>query len=677
MADKNIKKRKITIKLLVIIGSIALLFKIIPNIASFNYKYEIGGTWNYPTIEAPISFPVYKSREQFTKEKIEASKNINPFYYYDSLSANSKIHSFRERLYAQPNSAAIIGKLRAVDTVFTVITRNGIIKYDEYISKKDPSYIICIEEGKKAKYSHLGTLHSVDKANNIFHNKIKSIDSINVNEIENIARMYFSENIFLDRDKTEYIQRQAQKNISQTHDMIHKGEVIAYENEYISENVFMALESLRMYYEDNNLAHDSWSRRIASFIFFLSLIISFFALLVVYSPDLIIDTRKFLVIFLTIGIACTLIFLSQKIFHKYVYIVPICIVPIILRAFFDHKVAFWGLILSSIIIATVIPNGFQYAIDLIITGTIVIACLSKLEKRSQYFFIIFVIFISFSFLEVIHEFSESGNIRNFNFLMLMNYAINAFLTILAFPVTFYIEKISGMTTEVSLIEYSNINNKILRDLSNFAPGTFQHSIQVANLAENAARKIGANVLLTRVGALYHDIGKIGNPQYFSENQVKGENPHNNLTPRESTAILQNHLSYGVELATKNHLPENIKDFIRTHHGTRLTSFFYSKAVAQESAANVNEEDFRYRGPKPYSRETALIMMADSVEAVSKTLTTPDECAIDNLVDNIVNKQIEEKQFDNTDLTFKEIEEIKDVFKARLKSFFHLRVKYPS
>lgn len=671
-------RRNFTYKLLIIIAAVTLVFNLLPRVTSFHYKYEIDSVWNYPTLESPISFPIQKSREQLAKEILEMENSIKPFYIYNEKQTEEKIDGFRKNIYSLTYDSASYIFLQRLDSVYSNLMYNGIIKKDKYTIDKDSSYIICIQKDKYGEYRFLGELNTIAHAFNVLNNEINNSNTgLNQRSLESILNKYLYENVILDEDRTEMLRQHKLNNISTSQGLLEKGEIIVHENQIITEDIFNDINSLKYYYENSRTNDTSVSGRISSYIFIIVIIVCFFIILYIYYPDAIINTRKFIIICTTLFITMCIMLLSENVSYRYVYVIPICIIPIVLRAFFDHRVAFWGLIFSTLLIATTIPNGFQYAIDNILTGTIVIAFLSKLEKRSQYFLIVFIVLVSYITLTIIHTFIDTGDINKMDFTMISNYFLNALLTLTALPLVFYIEKITGVTTDISLIEYSNTNNKVLRELANMAPGTFQHSIQVANLAENAARKIGANVLLTRVGALYHDIGKTANPYYFTENQGKAGNPHAQLTARESAQILLDHITNGVEIANKNLLPESIKDFIRTHHGTRLASFFYTKAIEQEGAENVNEEDFRYKGPKPFSRETAIIMMADSIEAVSKTLTTYDEETLTKIVNSVIDKQISENQFNNTNLTFKEIETIKKVFISRLKTSFHLRIKYPS
>ena len=669
------KNHNVLIKIIVLIGIISIIIQTLPDLTSFNYKYEVGKIWNYSTLEAPFNFPIYKTSDQIAKEKFELTKEIKPYFIYDATLTEEKIQSFRKSLYSiQFNDNH---KLIEIDSLFTNIMHTGIIKANNYIDLNDSSFIICIESGKYARYVFLDKLYTTESAEKTIQNHTSSLLPETISEINKVVNDNIADNVFFDKNKTDEVLKERNENYSNTLGMIKKGTIIVSENDIVTKDISNKLNSLKTYTENNTRSTSTLKSRSYTFILYTFIVLCFYFFLYIYKPNYVLSNRSFILITLIIGIIVLTSYIIEKNYIKYILIIPIFIVPIIFRAFFDYRTALWGLIFTVLLVAMTLPDGFYYSLTNITTGLIVISCLSRLEKRSQYFLIIFAILICYEFFYLINELISNNTLLYIDVNNIIYYCINACLTLIAFPLIFYIEKISGMTTDISLIEYANTNNKLLRELSTIAPGTFHHCIQVANLAENAARKIGANVLLTRVGSLYHDIGKMYKPDYFSENQIKNSNPHDTLPPQESANIIISHVIKGIELATKYHLPENIKDFIRTHHGTRLTSFFYAKAVDQNGVNNVNKNNFQYHGPKPFSRETAIVMMADSIEAVSKSITTPDEQSIINLVNNVIDKQIKEGQFNNSNITFKEIEEIKKVFIASLKTTFHLRVKYPS
>ncbi|RKN00457.1 HDIG domain-containing protein, partial [Aquimarina sp. AD1] len=358
----------------------------------------------------------------------------------------------------------------------------------------------------------------------------------------------------------------------------------------------------------------------------------------------------------------------------YIYIVPLCILPLILKAFFDSRLGLFTHVVTVLILGFVVPNSYEYTFLQIIAGIVTILTISESYKRANLFItvgqITAIYIVAYIAFHIIHE----GSISDIDWTTIGLFVISGFATLIVHPLIYAYEKMFGLISDVSLLELSDTNSSLLKELSDKAPGTFHHSLNVANIAEAAANEIGANVMLVRVGALYHDIGKMANPTFFTENQTASGNAHDVLSPKESAKIIINHVIRGIEIAKKNKLPDRVIDFIRTHHGTSTVYYFYMKA--KEINENVNIEDFQYPGPKPFSKETAILMMSDSVEAASKSLKNPTSSLIDSFVEKIVNKQMEDGQFLNANITFKEIQQVKKVFKRKLTNIYHLRIEYP-
>ena len=343
----------------------------------------------------------------------------------------------------------------------------------------------------------------------------------------------------------------------------------------------------------------------------------------------------------------------------YIYAVPLCILPLVFKAFFDARLGLFSHVVTVLLLGFVVANNYEYMFLQIIAGIVTILAPQNYYKRANLFIavgqITFVYIVSYFSFYVIHEGSIDG-LKWENFLL---FVLCGLATLFAQPLIYAYEKLFGLVSDVSLLELSDTNSKLLKELSDKAPGTFHHSLNVANLAEASANEIGANVMLVRVGALYHDIGKMSNPTYFTENQSTGTNPHDELSPKESAQIIVNHVISGVEIAKKNKLPDRVIDFIRTHHGTSYVHYFYNKQM--EITSEFDLSDFMYNGPKPFSKEMAILMMCDSVEAASKSLKDTTSTKINAFVDTIVAHQIEDAQFLNANITFKEIESIKRKF----------------
>jgi putative nucleotidyltransferase with HDIG domain len=356
--------------------------------------------------------------------------------------------------------------------------------------------------------------------------------------------------------------------------------------------------------------------------------------------------------------------------------VPLCILPLVTRAFFDTRTALFTHVLSMLILGTMAPGGFDFVYMQVVAGMVAIFSIVNMRKRSQLFIAVSLIFIAYFVSFVGLSLLNEGDITKINPMHFIWLIVNCLLTLLSYPLIFFIEKTFRVTSDFTLMELTDFNSELLRELGLKAPGTFQHSLQVANLAESAIYKIGGNSLLVRVGALYHDIGKMDIPMYFIENQSTQVNPHDELSFDESASIIISHVIRGIEKAKKHKLPDMVIDFIRTHHGTMMVQYFYNSFVKSFPDQIPNEDDFRYPGPRPFSKETAVLMMADSVEASARSLPTHDQDSIDQLVEKIINHQIESGQFENCDITYREISSIKKIFKKMLTSIYHVRVAYP-
>lgn len=357
------------------------------------------------------------------------------------------------------------------------------------------------------------------------------------------------------------------------------------------------------------------------------------------------------------------------------YYIPYCSVPIIFRVLFDTRVALNIHLLMVLLAALFVPNSFEFVFLQFMTGMVAIYSIRTLVKREQFLVSSLIILGTYIIAYVGLVLTRNGSISTIYWTDIIPFVVSVGLTLLAYPLIYAFERLFGIVSDLTLMELTNSNSRLLRELSLKAPGTFQHSLQVANLAEAAIYKIGGNPLLIRAGALYHDIGKMSNPLFFIENQKTDINPHAELTPEQSAQIIISHVHKGIEMAKKNQLPDVIIDFIRTHHGTTKVDYFYNMALKNNPDKLVDESIFKYPGPVPFSKETAVLMIADSVEAASRALKEPTEESINNLVDKIVDYKIAQRQFINSDITMRDITEVSDIFKSMLKSIYHVRIDY--
>jgi hypothetical protein len=463
--------------------------------------------------------------------------------------------------------------------------------------------------------------------------------------------------------------------LSYTRGAVDQGKLIIAKGEIVEADDFKILESLKSEYESELWTNNNYYFILFGYGVLVALVLMMLLLfLKKYRRDIYDNNTKVTFIFFNIFFMVFITTLVVKYDEAYVFVVPLCILPLILKTFFDARLGLFVHVLTVLILGFVVPNSFEYIFLQIITGIVTILTVSELYKRANLFIsvgqITLIYVIGYFAFHIIHE----GNLENVEWLVFGMFLLNGMITLFVQPLIYIYEKVFGLVSDVSLLELSDTNSKLLKELSNKAPGTFNHSLQVANLAEAAANEIGANAMLVRVGALYHDIGKMNNPTYFTENQITNINPHDELTPTDSARIIINHVIDGIEMARKNNLPDRIIDFIRVHHGTTLVYYFYKKQ--QELEEEMNDQDFRYPGPIPFSKETAILMMADSVEAASKSLKNPTFLMIDEFVDKIIGGQMRSHQFLNANITFKEIALIKKVLKQKLMNIYHLRVEYP-
>ena len=482
-------------------------------------------------------------------------------------------------------------------------------------------------------------------------------------------------NIALDDKFTDNVLNESLDGISLYRGLIQENSIIIRQGDVVEGEKLQMLISLREEY-----ASQLWNEYSFYWIIFgytILVILTFMSLILFinnYRPSIFDDNREISFIFLNmVGIiALTTIVVNFDV--RLLYAVPICILPLILKTFFDPRLGLFTHVITVLNLGFVVPNSFEFVFLQMMAGIVTILSTTQLQNRANLFITVGRIVMVYLVGYLAFTITREGGIAKIDLMVIGFFLLNGLLTLFAQPLIYLYERLFKLVSDVSLLELSDTNSKLLKELSDRAPGTFHHSLQVANLAETAANEIGANTLLVRVGALYHDIGKMNAPTYFSENQTGSVSPHEEMPPDQSAKIIINHVTEGIEMAKKFKLPDRIIDFIRTHHGNSWVYFFYKKA--QEMGDDVDEKDFRYPGPRPFSKETAILMMADSVEAASKSLREPTVDKIQQFVDAVVNKQIDEKQFHDCNITLSEIQTVKKVLSKKLINIYHLRVEYP-
>ncbi len=656
-------------RLFVIVCSILIITGYLPHQLRFKYDFSVGSTWNYDDLKAPFDFPIYKSDKEIESEKRLAVESQPPFYRVDSSAAGKSLATFR-------NSYS--GDASSVDAGIAIIKKiynKGLIRPSNELTS--PAQKIWVVNGNKVREKHIDELLSTNQAAAFIEQELISKNIQHDSKLFESLQRSIEPDIIYDTELTTSASREKLTAISITRGMIPKGSIIAEKGMILSQYDVTVLESLRRTFEEQPRSSSPFLTYLGYLLLVSIAIVVLLIFLYLFRKDILLDNRKLTLLFLLI-VAITLLFtfiLGNN--QISTLVVPLCILPLVTRAFFDTRTALFTHVLTTLILATVAPNGFEFVFMQIIAGMVAIFSIVNMRRRAQLFVAVGLIFISyligFAGLSLINE----GNMSEIKLSSLGWLGGNVLLTLISYPLIFFIEKVFGVTSDFTLIELTDFNNVLLREMSVKAPGTFQHSLQVANLAEAAIYKIGGNSLLVRVGALYHDIGKIEMPLYFIENQSTQMNPHDELSFDESAGIIISHVIRGIEKAKKSNLPDAVIDFIRTHHGTMMVQYFYQSYLKNYPDKVPNDDDFRYPGPKPFSRETAVLMMADSVEASARSLSHHDSESIDKLVDNIINHQISSDQFENCDITYRDITTIKRIFKRMLSSIYHVRIAYPS
>ncbi len=664
-------------KSLLILSSSALILYLFPLGGQFKYEFQKGRAWQYPDFYSPFDFSILKSELELKKDEEKVIKNLKPYLRADINIKNQILEKYSNSFDSlSSNNLEIENFGNLKDFGFDLL--NEIYSYGVL----PPNYkhvgnesIFLIQEQIEIS-TEIGKLFSSEALFEFISNKLKNSQ---YNLYEDFFKDLFfdliSPNITLDQNFYETAKREALQNISRSKGFIASGDFIVAEGELVDDETYKILNSLR---KEFTLQQDT--PNFFSVVFgYATLIILIFTLLLLfiynYRYDIYEDNRKLTFIFFNILIVIVAYILIISYNTNYVFAVPICILPLIVKAFFDSRLGLYTHLLTVLLVGFLVPNSFEFVFLQITSGIMTVKSKTQLYKRvnlfitvGQIFFIYMIGYISFTTI-------QEGSILKINFTPIAMFMLNGLLMLFVQPLIYIYERLFRLVSDVSLLELSDTNSTLLKELSDKAPGTFHHSLQVANLAEASANEIGANSLLARVGALYHDIGKLKRPSYFTENQKANVSPHDELTPRQSAEIIISHVINGIKIAQKHNIPDRVIDFIRTHHGTSLVFYFYKKQE-EISSEKLNLDDFKYPGPKPFSKETAILMMADSVEAASKSLKSPTVDDIKKFVNKIINSQMADQQFNSSDITFAEIELVKKVLFKKLINVYQLRIEYP-
>ena len=660
--------------LLVCAVSIVCLLLALPRDSKAGYDYEVGKPWNYAPLIAEFEFPIYKSAEQLAAERDSALRTFYPYYNSHEAVAQQQVRNFAaDRAaghFAGVPDAYITYAMRTLQGVYAA----GVIS-SESMSRLTASGTcgVRVVNGTNAVTRDLGTIFSPRTAyEHIMDDEHYSRDLLSRLNLHK----YLEANLVYDSVKTQQGKAELLSGISGSTGLVLRGERIIDRGERVNLRQKAILDSLRR--ESERRKEDVDNERIILFGRF-GLIAAFMALLVIYlrmfRRDLYQSPHTVYLIFSVVTIFPLLTYLlcTYKFFS--VYIIPFAMLPIVLRVFTDTRTAFMSHLTMVLLASIPLHTQYQFILSQLLAGLVGIYCIKDLTERSQIFLTSLIVTVCTLAFGLMFELAQSGSLSGMDRSWFRDIVISGVALLFTYPLLYLIEQAFGFTSSVTLIELNNTNSPIIRRLAKESQGTFIHSIQVGNLAAEVAARIGAKVQLVRTGALYHDIGKLTNPGFFTENQA-GYNPHDKLTEEESAQIIISHVTKGVELADKHRLPKVIKDFILTHHGASMVRYFYVQAVNKYGEENVDKAKFTYPGPNPFTREQAILMMSDAVEASSRSLKEYTTESITELVNRIIDGQVANGAFVNCPITFRDISEAKQTFIDSLQVIYHTRVSYP-
>ena len=672
------------LKVSLFILAIGVIVWVSPKTNYFRYEFQVGKPWNHKDMIASFDFAIKKTEKQLNDEREEILKTFIPYFKYDEeISANgatqlkTKFADSWKLKYKGQHKSDSLRYSTFLNKLYNEIEQKGIIQGNPSIEGKESNFPIYLVKGNEASQSTLGQVFDIRGANNYAYAQIRKLHVADSSLLKQVLSQSLNQNILYDENNNTKEKEELLNKISPTTGLVQKGELIISTGEVVTPEKYQRLLSLKQEYEQEKGPAYSKNMKLAGMILLIFMLFLIEYLYIVLFRKKFYQLLKNIILILLSQVA--LIVLAFFIFINYpewALLIPFAILPIIVAAFFDSGLAIIVHLITVMVLGFYAPNSFEFFYTEFAAGLVAIFAVRKLTKRSDLFLSAVFVFVTYILVYVSMLLIQEGSLDNFNLLQVSEMAGSSVLLLLAFPMILIFEKAFGAITQLTLLEISNTNNPLLRELSMKAPGTFQHSLQVANLASEALYAIGGDSLLARTGALYHDIGKMNNPMYFIENQVSDYNPHDNLSSEESARIIIGHVLDGIEMARKAGLPEQIIDFIRTHHGDRRVEYFYRLERKMNPGMEVDQSEFKYHGPIPFSRETAVVMMADSVEAASRSISKLDEQKINDLVDNIVTSQINDGQFLNSDITLKDINIVKKVLKKKLLNIHHARIAYP-
>ena len=656
--------------------SVVTLIYFLPRESKFGYVYELNKPWHYPQLIASYDFVIYKTDDEVKRERDSVVRQFVPYYRVDSLVAEKQIAALRKDFYAGKFRGVPVYYLpRLVENLRQIYAR-GILDVSDYEGfLKGDSHVLRLIRGQEATTGEVENFFTIRTAYDYLLNRDKdalsqeALRECNLND-------YLAVNVKNDTAKNRLELQSELSQVSDNIGMVQSGQLVIDRGQIVNAEHMRILNSLKKESEQRmDPSRGYWFIFAGQVIFVILLISLLFTYLKLFRRDYFSSPHSVLLLFSFVTVFPVITYLMMAHHFYSVYLVPYALIPIFVRIFMDSRTSFMAVVTSSLLSALSLHSPFEFVLWQIVTGATVIYSLRELTERSQLLRTVLAVVVVGLVISIGYDLSQGLNGDAFDRSRIVYMIIGGILLLFAYPLMYFVEKLFGFTSSVTLVELTNTNNPILRKMSKVAQGTFNHSMQVSNLAAEVADKIGAKAQLARTGALYHDIGKVLNPAFFTENQ-SGVNPHDTISEERSAQIIINHVTDGLRLAEKYHLPQVIKEFIRTHHGTGLVKYFYIQYCNKHVGETVDEEGFRYPGPNPQTREQAVVMMCDSVEAASRSLKEYTEESITQLVNRIVDSQLAEGHFKECPITFRDIADAKRTLIDSLKTIYHTRISYP-
>ena len=656
--------------------SVVTLIYFLPRESKFGYVYELNKPWHYPQLIASYDFVIYKTDDEVKRERDSVVRQFVPYYRVDSLVAEKQIAALRKDFYAGKFRGIPVYYLpRLVENMRQIYAR-GILDVSDYEGfLKGDSHALRLIRGQEATTGEVENFFTIRTAYDYLLNRDRgalsqeALRECNLND-------YLAVNVKNDTAKNRLELQSELSQVSDNIGMVQSGQLVIDRGQIVNAEHVRILNSLKKESEQRmDPSRGYWFIFAGQVIFVILLISLLFTYLKLFRRDYFSSPHSVLLLFSFVTVFPVITYLMMAHHFYSVYLVPYALIPIFVRIFMDSRTSFMAVVTSSLLSALSLHSPFEFVLWQIVTGATVIYSLRELTERSQLLRTVLAVVVVGLVISIGYDLSQGLNGDAFDRSRIVYMIIGGILLLFAYPLMYFVEKLFGFTSSVTLVELTNTNNPILRKMSKVAQGTFNHSMQVSNLAAEVADKIGAKAQLARTGALYHDIGKVLNPAFFTENQ-SGVNPHDTISEERSAQIIINHVTDGLRLAEKYHLPQVIKEFIRTHHGTGLVKYFYIQYCNKHVGEAVDEEAFRYPGPNPQTREQAVVMMCDSVEAASRSLKEYTEESITQLVNRIVDSQLAEGHFKECPITFRDIADAKRTLIDSLKTIYHTRISYP-